>query len=622
MAGIDYVEPVSVETKRVARDGGRGPAGSSCVMVADHVARLLEERGVEHVFEVSGGYIAHLLDSIHRRGKPGIVSCHHEQSAAFAADAVGRLTGVPGVAIATAGPGATNLLTGVASCYFDSSPAVFLTGNVHTRDRRGNRPVRQLGFQETDIVSMARPVTKAAWAASRPEEVPELLERAFELATGGRPGPVLVDIPLDAQYAEIEEPDRASPPAAPARVGPLQDVIERLKAAKRPLIWVGGGVRAARATERLRDFVREVGVPVVSSLLGLDALPWSDPLRVGFIGAYGNRWANLAAGESDFILVLGARLDARQTGSETAEFKGDRTIVHVDCEAGEINNRVPGCQGVEADVGAFLSSALELARGRSFEERTAWLERIEELRRRHPDTTEPRVSAGINPNALMHRLSQASTAAAAYTLDVGQHQMWAAQSLELAPQQRVLTSGGLGSMGFALPAAIGAAVVEAPRPILVVAGDGGFQCNLQELQTVARNRLALKIVVIDNGCHGMTRQFQEKHFGERYQSSLWGYSAPNFSRVAAAYGIESRSLEEEADTDEALAWLWRDPASPALLRVKVDAFTNLYPKLAFGRPITEMEPQAEPRSDWTPRTGSPTVGEPPQHTGQPGPGTP
>ena len=553
---------------------------------------------MRHVFEVSGGYIAHLLDAIHRRGAPEIVSVHHEQSAAFAADAVGRVTGVPGVAIATAGPGATNLLTGVASCYFDSSPAVFLTGNVHRRDRRGERSVRQLGFQETDIVSMARPVTKAAWEADAPEEVPGLLERAFELAAEGRPGPVLLDIPLDAQYAEIDEAESVGAPLPPVPLAPPEDVIEQLRAAERPLIWVGGGVRAARATPALREFAHEVKVPVVCSLLALDALPWGDPLRVGFIGAYGNRWANLAAGESDFLLVLGARLDARQTGSETATFKGDRPIVHVDCEAGEINNRVPGCQAVEADLGSFLAAALELVRGRSFAEPAQWLARIAELRRRHPDTAEARGPTGINPNAFMHRLSQASGEAAGYALDVGQHQMWAAQSLEPAPHQSVLTSGGLGSMGFALPAAIGAALVEAPRPVVVVAGDGGFQCNLQELQTVVRNRLPLKMVVIDNGCHGMTRQFQEKHFGGRFRSSLWGYSAPDFARVGAAYGIESRSLHQEADTEAALEWLWRDPAAPALLRVEVEAFTNLYPKIAFGRPITEMEPLAEPLPDW------------------------
>ena len=597
------------------------------ITVSDYVARFLETRGVRHVFEVSGGYIAHMLDSIHRRGVPQIVSLHHEQSAAFAADAAGRTTGVPGVAMATAGPGATNLLTGIASCHFDSSPAVFITGGLHTRDRKGDRPIRQLGFQETDIVAMARPVTKEALEVRAPEDVPGLLARAFDVALSGRPGPVLLDIPLDVQYADIEvptvgeRPPRQTVPAehpGPRPGGVESDVIEQLRTAERPLIWVGGGVRAGRAIALLRELVARARAPVVCSLMGLDALPWADPLRVGFIGAYGNRWANLAAGESDFILVLGARLDIRQTGSEAEAFKGDRTIVQVDCEAGEMNNRVRGCHAIEADVKEFLTGAVEVARAREFEEPIAWLAQIDELRRQHPDTEETRGPQTINPNVLMHRLSSVSGDAAAYVIDVGQHQMWAAQSLEPGADQALLTSGGLGSMGFALPAAIGVGLLVAPDPVVVIAGDGGFQCNIQELQSVVRNELPLKMVILDNGCHGMTRQFQKSFFGERYQSSLWGYSAPDFARVAAAYGIEARSLVEDADTMDALDWLWRDPGAPALLRVELHAFTDLYPKIAFGRPITEMEPLATPQADWSAPRAEPLVqGRRGALTGQP-----
>lgn len=577
--------------------------------VADYIARYLEERGVQHVFEVSGGYIMHMLDAIQRRGAPRIVSLHHEQSAAFAADAVGRITGVPGVAMGTAGPGATNLLTGVASAHFDSSPAVFLTGHVHSRDRKGGRAIRQLGFQETDVVTMAGPITKGAWEVPAPDDVPALLERAFEVATSGRPGPVLIDVPLDVQYADIHVPEAAhgSPGRdGPPAEGPSHDValwselLGQLERAARPLIWVGGGIRAAQARGLLRRFVERVRVPVVSSLLAVDALPWGDPFRVGFIGAYGNRWANLAVGESDFILVLGARLDIRQTGSETDAFKGDRTIFQVDCEAAEMNNRVKGCRAVEADLKEFLTGALELTGARRFEDRGEWLARIRELRRRHPDTEEAKRPSGIDPNVLMHQLSRTSEKAAAYVVDVGQHQMWGAQSLEPRADQSFLTSGGLGAMGFALPAAIGTALLVAPRPVVVVAGDGGFQLNIQELETVVRNRLPLKLVIVDNGCHGMTRQFQESFFGERYQSSLWGYSAPDFARVATAYGIEASSVEDEDEVEAALEWLWRDPAAPSLLQVKVNTYTNLYPKIAFGRPITEMEPEARPRPDWSP----------------------
>ncbi len=571
--------------------------------VADYIAQFLEEQGVPYVFEMSGGMIMHMLDSIYQRGTPRLISVHHEQAAAFAAEAVGRMTGIPGVAMATSGPGVTNLLTGIGSCHFDSSPAVFITGQVNRGERKGERAIRQLGFQETDIVSMARSITKDARLVETPEEVPNALARAFDVAKGGRPGPVLVDIPMDVQYADIDISTLpVSSPASPELTtegdafdeATLNDLFRQLRTAKRPLILVGGGVRAARAMDLLRKFVQRVRVPVVCSLMALDALPWGEPLRAGYLGSYGNRWTNIAIGKSDFMLVVGSRLDIRQTGSDTRSFKGDRTIFHIDCEADEMNNRVTGCCATKADIRDFLTTALKVASTQEFAERTAWLAEIDDLRRTYPDTEELNGTPGINPNVFMHQLSRASDAAAAHVVDVGQHQMWAAQSLELGADQNFLTSGGMGAMGFALPAAIGAALVAAPRPVVVVAGDGGFQCNIQELQTVVRNSLPLKMVIINNGCHGMTRQFQQTYFDERYRSSLWGYDAPDFARVAAAYGIDAYSVEEEADTEAAVDWLWRDPAAPALLQVMVDTYANAYPKIAFGRPISEMEPFAKP----------------------------
>ena len=569
--------------------------------VKDYVAHFLAEQGVPCVFELPGGMSAHFIDSLYQQGRVRIISVHHEQSAAFAADAVGRVTGVPGVALATSGPGAVNLLTGVGSCHFDSSPAVFITGQVNRAEQKGDRPIRQLGFQETDVVSMARPVTKAAWQVRGPEEVPELLRRAFALANEGRPGPVLVDIPMDVQSSEVPA-DEAGAGAAPAAghggraadEGALEEMFTQLGRARRPLLLVGGGVRASRSTALLRAFAEKIGVPAVNSVMAVDALPYRSPLRVGMIGTYGNRWANLAIGRSDFILVLGSRLDIRQTGADTKSFKGERVVFHVDCEAGEVNNRVTGCRAIVAELSSFLEGAIAYADEREFDARAGWLEEIAELRRAWPDTREIQDVSGVNPNELMHQLSAASASAAAYVVDVGLHQMWAAQSLELGDDQQFLTSGGMGAMGFALPAAVGAAAVLAPRPVVVVAGDGGFQLNIQELQTVVRNRMPVKMVVIDNQSQGMIRQFQQTYFSGRYQSSIWGYSTPDFERVAEAYGIPGRTLSDPAEAGEALRWLWRDPQEPALLRVMVDVQANAYPKIAFGRPMTEMEPHATP----------------------------
>jgi acetolactate synthase-1/2/3 large subunit len=312
------------------------------------------------------------------------------------------------------------------------------------------------------------------------------------------------------------------------------------------------------------------------------------------IGSYGNRWANLAIARSDLLLVLGSRLDVRQTGSRPDSFAEGRRIYHVDCDEGEMNNRVKGCCAIRADLGTFLGAALRGPHARRAADRGHWFAEIEATRRSWPDTAELRDVPGINPNAFMHELARRSTAASAFVADVGQHQMWAAQSLELGPDQRFLTSGGMGAMGFALPAAIGACYACPGRPVVAIAGDGGFQLNLQELQTVCREELPVKMVVLDNRCHGMVRQFQQSYFDGRYASTYWGYSAPDFARLAGAYDIEAATVSDPSGVPEALERLWRDPTAPFLLRVEVDTFANALPKLAFGRPISEMEPFARP----------------------------
>jgi acetolactate synthase I/II/III large subunit len=566
---------------------------------SDYISAFLESQGVRFVFELSGGMIIHMVDSLHRRGIIEAVNVHHEQAASFAADAMGRMTGVPGVAMATSGPGATNLLTGIGSCYFDSSPAVFLTGQVNRNEMKRNRAIRQLGFQETDIVSMAKPITKAAWLVEDPADLPESLERAFSLARSGRPGPVLVDIPMDVQRAELEFPAPPPGPVATASGPPpapelLSLVADGIRSAQRPLILAGGGVRAAGAADLLRRYAELVQVPVVTSLLGLDAIAFDDPRRVGMIGSYGNRWANLALGTADLVLVVGSRLDVRQTGSETVAFKQGKRIFHVDCEPGEINNRVKDCIAIPSELSDFLTAAIASAQGTDTHKHDAWVQHLNLLRRESPDVNELAGTPGINPNVFMHRLSGAFPHASAYVADVGQHQMWAAQSLELGPRQRFLTSGGMGSMGFALPAAIGAVLASRGCPVVVIAGDGGFQCNVQELQTLVRYRHPVKIVVVNNGCHGMVRQFQQSYFEGRYPATLWGYSAPDFEQVARAYGLPAATVSDPACVADAVQWLAGTGEGSALLHVHVDTYANALPKIAFGHPITEMEPFAKP----------------------------
>jgi acetolactate synthase I/II/III large subunit len=542
--------------------------------------------------------IANFIDAIHRDGRVRLVSCHHEQAAGFSAEGHARITGVPGVAMGTSGPGAINLLTAVGSCHFDSVPAVFITGQVNRAEQKGERPIRQLGFQETDIVTMAEPITKAAWRVRTPEELPKRVGDAFELARAGRPGPVLVDIPMDLQRIEVTAPvphalRRAAPEAVDERA--LEGMLEDLKSAARPLILAGGGLRAGGAVPAFRKLVHRLGVPVVTSLMGVDVLPYEHSARVGLIGTYGNRWANIALARADFLLVLGSRLDIRQTGADTEAFAGGRPIHHVDCDAGELNNRVLGCQTTVSQLEPFIEAVLEAIDGRNPPELGAWRTEISELRDRWPDIGELPNLSGINPNRLMHRLAGPSAAAAAFVADVGQHQMWAAQSLELGAHQRFLTSGGMGAMGSGLPLAVGACLGTG-APVVLVAGDGGFQLNLQELQTVVRNELPLKIVLLNNRSHGMVRQFQESYFESRYQSTCWGYSAPDFVAVAAAFGIGAGRADDENDLEEAIDSMWRDPESPYLLEVAIDTAANAYPKIAFGHPISEMEPFVAPKA--------------------------
>jgi acetolactate synthase-1/2/3 large subunit len=487
-------------------------------------------------------------------------------------------------------------LTGIGSCYFDSVPAVFITGNVNRREQKGDRQIRQLGFQEMNIIEMAKPITKAVWQINDPSQVPHVMQEAFFLATSGRPGPVLVDIPMDVQGVEI---NAATPisltaealPTPPSKL--FEDILCQLSEAQRPMVLVGGGIHSANAVHLLRQFVDIVQIPVVNSLLAADVLPYQHPLRIGLLGTYGNRWANLAMGRTDLLLVLGSRLDIRQTGSDVASFKADRVVYHVDIEEGEINNRLKECKPVISHLHSFLTTLVDLVSKRHWKERKDWISEIQDLRKKWPDTREAQNVTGINPNVLMHELSRYSKLASVYAVDVGNHQMWAAQSLELEPYQRFLTSGGMGAMGFALPAAVGATFATG-KPVVMIAGDGGMQLNIQELETIAHHKLPIKMVILNNKSLGMVRQFQQSYFGERYPSTYWGYSAPDFADVANAYKIESHTVTDCQSLPLALEKMWENPQAPFLLQVFVDVSTNVYPKIAFGRPMTEMEPFAKP----------------------------
>lgn len=557
---------------------------------SDYIAEFLVSNGVSVVTEMCGGMTTHMLDSLSRRPEVRIVPMHHEQAAAFAAEAVARMSGVPGVSMATSGPGATNLITGIGSCYFDSTPALFITGQVNTHELRGDSAVRQAGFQETDIVAMVAAITKGAWQVPDAAELPRMLEDAFRLALEGRPGPVLLDIPMNVQRQEVDALVSLVASPVPAECADIEPLIAALSAARTPLVLAGGGVRSSGAVGALRRFVEQFQIPVVTSLMGVDVLPFGHPERVGLIGSYGNRWGNLVMAEADLLLILGARLDVRQTGADLDAFRSGKTIVQVDLDEKQLEWRITPDIAIRSDIGTFLAALEERSAGISCATREEWHRRIAEIVGAWPIDGESRDVSGIDPLKVVERLAEAIPTATAYVTDVGQNQMWAAQAVRLHEDQRFLTSGGMGAMGFGLPAAIGVALAESGRPVIVISGDGGMQVNLQELETVARLGLELKIVVFDNKCLGMVRQFQDEYFEGRHQSTVWGYGSPDFVAVANAFGIDARGVSAPGELDEALDWLARSTGRPALLHVVLSRSTLVRPKVSFGRPIYEMDP--------------------------------
>jgi len=560
--------------------------------LSTYVIDFLASQGATHIFEVCGGALAHLLDSLYAREDVCTVSMHHEMAAAIAAEGYSRAGGNVGVAMATSGPGATNMITGIGSCYFDSVPCLFITGQVNTYEFKFDQPVRQVGFQETDIVKIVKPIVKDAVLITKEDDIQYHLERAFHLAMEGRPGPVLLDIPMNVQRAEVEPrslkafDDSGAEPKVPGEDS-MREVLELMKRSDRPMMLVGGGVRTAKATTELMELVQKTGIPVVTSLMGLDAFPHDHPCFMGMIGTYGNRYANLAVANSDLLLALGTRLDTRQTGTRPETFARGAKIVQVDIDPNELEAKVPVHLAVPCHLQVFLKSLNSLGPEVDQAKVDAWRKVIGGYKASHPSFIPSKNR--IDPNHFMHQLSGHLPKDAMICTDVGQIQMWAAQSLEIRGTQRFLTQGGMACMGSALPLAIGASFARPGRMAVVIAGDGGFQLNTQELQTVYHHRLPVKVILLNNECYGMVRQFQEQYFEGRLQSTVQGYSAPNFPSVVQAYRIPAKSISASSEVEAAFRWLFQD-MSPRFLEVVIGNDSKVTPKLSVNKPIEDQDP--------------------------------
>lgn len=550
---------------------------------SDYIVEFLIKKGITDVFGYPGGMVTHLMDSFYRyRDRIAAHTAYHEQGAAFAACGYAQASGKPGVAYATSGPGATNLITGICNAYFDSIPAIFITGQVNTGESKGGYGVRQRGFQETDIVSMVRPVAKYAVYVPGAGDLPAELEKAYRLAVSGRKGPVLLDIPMDVFRGEAG--DAGPPPACGApqdqdaahAAGVLQAELARASA---PVFLIGAGVKSAGCEEGIRREVLRLGIPAVSSMTASDVLGGS-PFYYGFIGAYGARVANFIVAKSDLVIAVGSRMDVRQVGIRREDFAPGAKIIRFDIDAGELCYPVHGdeicfCTDMEMAVRILKGAGT----GRDYGPWVSVCDGIRDILGRADHN---------RANRLVEKISGRIPEGALITTDVGQNQVWVAQSFRIKQGQKVLFSGGHGAMGYSLPAAIGACYASGRQPVYCFTGDGGMQMNIQELQFVARERLPVRIIVLNNNSLGMIRHFQEMYFGSRYFQTKpeGGYTAPCFAGIAGAYGIRSRHMEAE-ELEEA-GWEWSD--GPELLEVMIREDTYVVPKLEFGRPNQDQEP--------------------------------
>lgn len=580
--------------------------------VSDYIAEYLKSVGIKYIYGCIGGAATHLVDSVFKK-EYGInfIHCYHEQAAAFGASASAKYSGNIKVALATSGPGATNLITGIADAYFDSAPVLFITGQVNTYDFKYQRPIRQYGFQETDIVNIVRPITKYSVLLDKVEKVEEELNKAVKIALNGRPGPVLLDIPMDIQRGSIflKNPNFGTKlnninNFANINKKDIEEIYCLLKNSKRPLILVGGGCRISKANNELLPLVEKLSLPVVVSLMGKDCFPHDHPLFAGFIGAYGNRYGNIALSKSDLLLVLGSRLDSRQVGNILDPFISKK-IIQIDIDKSEIGQRLSIDIGIVSDVKNFIVQFYNFLNGKNvkFKNNSNWLRLIKELKNIFSSLSEPfRADIEDFHYRIMDEISKNLSSEDIVCVDIGQNQVLAAQVLEIKKKQRFINSGGMAPMGYALPAGIAISLENKKRTIVIV-GDGGMQINIQELNTVANLKLPMIIFVFNNRSLGMIKQFQHLYFNDHYcdTDEHCGYHSINFAQVAKAYGIKSLNINKDMpDWKEKIQRILNSSIQiPLLVQIDLDYQTYIYPKLQYDKPIDKLAPQITKKEEKT-----------------------
>lgn len=564
-----------MEREAIKKDEGKEYTGSEILL------RCLVAEGVEMIFGYPGGAVLPIYDSLYD-GHVKHMLARHEQGAIHAADGYARATGRPGVVIATSGPGATNLVTGIATAMMDSIPLVCITGNVATH---------LLGtdaFQEADITGITMPITKHNYLVRDVKELPRIVKEAFTIATTGRPGPVLIDIPKDVSQAKTAfyYPEtvhiRGFQPTTKPHPLQIQKMIQAISQAKKPVIIAGGGVVTSGAAEELQTFAEKAQIPVTTTLMGIGGFSGTHPLWLGMPGMHGTYAANHALLECDLLIGIGNRFDDRVTMGRIDKFATKAQIIHIDIDPAEIGKNVETFIPIVGDIKNVLKEAnLTVSKSQSEE----WLKQIAEWKETYPLTYKSS-DQELKPQWVIELLSKTTKGEAIVTTDVGQHQMWVAQYYQFVHPRSLLSSGGLGTMGFGFPAAIGAQLAYPEKTVIAVVGDGGFQMTSQELAVVALENIPVKVVVINNQCLGMVRQWQELFHGQRY-SEVDLSGSPDFVKLSEAYGVKAW----RAKTREEAELAWKEALNhpgPAVVDFWVTPDENVYPMVAAGTGLDEM----------------------------------
>ncbi len=552
------------------------------------IARALQDEGVEFIFGYPGGAVLHIYDALFKESSIPHILVRHEQAATHAADGYSRASGKPGVVLVTSGPGATNAITGIATAYMDSIPMVVLSGQVQSH------LIGEDAFQETDMVGISRPIVKHSFLVQRAEDIPATIKKAFHIATSGRPGPVVVDIPKDLTKPDEKHPYeypgsikmRSYNPASRGHSGQTKKAVKLLLGAKRPVIYSGGGVILGNSSELLTELAQMLNYPVTNTLMGLGAYPATDRQFLGMLGMHGFYEANMAMHNADVILAVGARLDDRVTNT-VDKFCPGAKIIHIDIDPTSISKTVQADVPIVGPVDAVLKDMMTLINQHREEQLDLpdtvalerWWQQIEQWRSAHGLWTAPRYETGgpIKPQQVIESLYRVTEGEAFVTSDVGQHQMFAAQYYRFDKPRRWINSGGLGTMGFGLPSAMGAKLAFPDADVACVTGEGSIQMNIQELSTCSQYGIPVKIINLHNGYLGMVKQWQDMQYEGRHSESAYADSLPDFIKLAEAYGHVGIHVEDRADLDAKMEEAFALKDKLVFLDVMVDPAEHVYP---------------------------------------------